>query len=143
MSILERYSLTSSQGLFGNTVASQSAGLFGAAQTSASTGFGAAGGLFGQAGAGFGSVGTQVRATGGKMGGKRRSDVTRVAASSSRAYLETKPGALVPPRPAPRPLAPALESLAPSLRSRWEPEPTPQHLVRAQLRRPFPALNLN
>ena len=48
------------QGLFGNTAASQSGGLFGTAQTSAATGFGTATGLFGQTNAGFGNVGTQV-----------------------------------------------------------------------------------
>ncbi|XP_019747531.1 nuclear pore complex protein Nup98-Nup96 isoform X2 [Hippocampus comes] len=60
---------TSNMGLFGNTAASQSGGLFGTAQTSASTGFAAAGGLFGQAGAGFGSVGTQPSIFGNKAGG--------------------------------------------------------------------------
>ncbi|XP_077402724.1 nuclear pore complex protein Nup98-Nup96 isoform X2 [Vanacampus margaritifer] len=60
---------TSTMGLFGNTAASQSGGLFGAAQTSASTGFGAASGLFGQATAGFGSVGTQPSIFGNKASG--------------------------------------------------------------------------
>ncbi|KAM9781649.1 nuclear pore complex protein Nup98-Nup96 isoform X2 [Syngnathus typhle] len=59
---------TSTMGLFGNTAASQSGGLFGTAQTSASTGFGAAGGLFGQAGTGFGSVGAQPSIFGNKAG---------------------------------------------------------------------------
>uniref|UniRef100_A0A8P4GAP3 Nuclear pore complex protein Nup98-Nup96 n=1 Tax=Dicentrarchus labrax TaxID=13489 RepID=A0A8P4GAP3_DICLA len=49
----------SSMGLFGNTAASQTSGLFGAAQTSTATGFGAATGLFGQTNTGFGNVGTQ------------------------------------------------------------------------------------
>lgn len=48
------------QGLFGNTAASQSGGLFGSAQTSTATGFGTATGLFGQTNTGFGNVGTQV-----------------------------------------------------------------------------------
>lgn len=48
------------QGLFGNTAATQSGGLFGTSQTSTATGFGAATGLFGQTNAGFGNVGTQV-----------------------------------------------------------------------------------
>lgn len=48
------------QGLFGNTAASQSGGLFGAAQTSTATGFGTATGLFGQPNTGFGNLGTQV-----------------------------------------------------------------------------------
>uniref|UniRef100_A0A8C4DQH1 Nuclear pore complex protein Nup98-Nup96 n=1 Tax=Dicentrarchus labrax TaxID=13489 RepID=A0A8C4DQH1_DICLA len=47
----------SSMGLFGNTAASQTSGLFGAAQTSTATGFGAATGLFGQTNTGFGNVG--------------------------------------------------------------------------------------
>uniref|UniRef100_A0A8P4GHA0 Nuclear pore complex protein Nup98-Nup96 n=1 Tax=Dicentrarchus labrax TaxID=13489 RepID=A0A8P4GHA0_DICLA len=51
----------SSMGLFGNTAASQTSGLFGAAQTSTATGFGAATGLFGQTNTGFGNVGTQVQ----------------------------------------------------------------------------------
>uniref|UniRef100_A0A8C5BWX6 Nuclear pore complex protein Nup98-Nup96 n=1 Tax=Gadus morhua TaxID=8049 RepID=A0A8C5BWX6_GADMO len=51
---------TSTMGLFGNTVASQAGGLFGAAApASAPTGFGAATGLFGQTNTGFGAVGTQ------------------------------------------------------------------------------------
>ncbi|XP_027129318.1 nuclear pore complex protein Nup98-Nup96 isoform X6 [Larimichthys crocea] len=50
---------TSSMGLFGNTAASQSGGLFGAAQTSTATGFGTGTGLFGQTNTGFGNVGTQ------------------------------------------------------------------------------------
>uniref|UniRef100_A0AAQ5XVS5 Nuclear pore complex protein Nup98-Nup96 n=1 Tax=Amphiprion ocellaris TaxID=80972 RepID=A0AAQ5XVS5_AMPOC len=49
---------TSSMGLFGNTAASQSGGLFGTAQTSTATGFGTATGLFGQTNTGFGNVGT-------------------------------------------------------------------------------------
>lgn len=49
------------QGLFGNTAASQSGGLFGAAQTSTATGFGTGTGLFGQTNTGFGNVGTQVQ----------------------------------------------------------------------------------
>lgn len=48
------------QGLFGNTAASQSGGLFGSGQTSTATGFGTASGLFGQPNTGFGNVGTQV-----------------------------------------------------------------------------------
>lgn len=48
------------QGLFGNTAASQSGGLFGAAQTSTATGFGTGTGLFGQTNTGFGNVATQV-----------------------------------------------------------------------------------
>uniref|UniRef100_A0A3P9DGP7 Nuclear pore complex protein Nup98-Nup96 n=1 Tax=Maylandia zebra TaxID=106582 RepID=A0A3P9DGP7_9CICH len=51
---------TNSMGLFGNTAASQSGGLFGSAQTSTATGFGTATGLFGQTNTGFGNVGTQV-----------------------------------------------------------------------------------
>ncbi|XP_029375264.1 nuclear pore complex protein Nup98-Nup96 isoform X4 [Echeneis naucrates] len=50
---------TNSMGLFGNTAASQSSGLFGAAQTSTATGFGTGTGLFGQTNTGFGTVGTQ------------------------------------------------------------------------------------
>ncbi|XP_034746769.1 nuclear pore complex protein Nup98-Nup96 [Etheostoma cragini] len=50
---------TSSIGLFGNTAAPQTGGLFGAAQTSAATGFGAGAGLFGATNTGFGTVGTQ------------------------------------------------------------------------------------
>jgi len=49
------------QGLFGNTAPTQAGGLFGPAQTSAATGFGAGAGLFGQPNAGFGNVGTQVQ----------------------------------------------------------------------------------
>ncbi|XP_061658475.1 nuclear pore complex protein Nup98-Nup96 isoform X2 [Syngnathoides biaculeatus] len=60
---------TSTMGLFGNTAASQSGSLFGTAQTSAATGFGAATGLFGQAGAGFGNVGTQPSIFGNKATG--------------------------------------------------------------------------
>ncbi|KAM7373876.1 hypothetical protein PAMP_006566 [Pampus punctatissimus] len=60
---------TSSMGLFGNTAASQSGGLFGAAQTSAATGFGTATGLFGQTNPGFGSVGTQSSLFGNKTAG--------------------------------------------------------------------------
>lgn len=48
------------QGLFGNAAASQSGGLFGAAQTSTATGFGTGTGLFGQPNTGFGNLGTQV-----------------------------------------------------------------------------------
>ncbi|XP_029303435.1 nuclear pore complex protein Nup98-Nup96 isoform X3 [Cottoperca gobio] len=50
---------TSSMGLFGNAAAPQPTGLFGAAQPSAATGFGAATGMFGQTNTGFGNVGTQ------------------------------------------------------------------------------------
>lgn len=50
------------QGLFGNTAATQSGGLFGGAQTSTATGFGTATGLFGQPNTGFGNLGTQVAA---------------------------------------------------------------------------------
>uniref|UniRef100_A0A672Y6M6 Nuclear pore complex protein Nup98-Nup96 n=1 Tax=Sphaeramia orbicularis TaxID=375764 RepID=A0A672Y6M6_9TELE len=46
---------TSSMGLFGNTAASQSSGLFGTAQTSTATGFGTSTGLFGQTNTGFGN----------------------------------------------------------------------------------------
>ncbi|KAM7397467.1 hypothetical protein PAMA_005657 [Pampus argenteus] len=60
---------TSSMGLFGNTAAPQSGGLFGAAQTSAATGFGTATGLFGQTNPGFGSVGTQSSLFGNKTAG--------------------------------------------------------------------------
>ncbi|XP_033491350.2 nuclear pore complex protein Nup98-Nup96 isoform X1 [Epinephelus lanceolatus] len=60
---------TSSIGLFGNTAASQSGGLFGAAQTSAATGFGTGTGLFGQTNAGFGNVGTQQSLFGNKTAG--------------------------------------------------------------------------
>ncbi|XP_061558364.1 nuclear pore complex protein Nup98-Nup96 isoform X1 [Phycodurus eques] len=60
---------TSTMGLFGNTAASQSGSLFGTAQTSTATGFGAASGLFGQAGAGFGNVGTQPSIFGNKASG--------------------------------------------------------------------------
>uniref|UniRef100_A0A8C9Y7D9 Nuclear pore complex protein Nup98-Nup96 n=1 Tax=Sander lucioperca TaxID=283035 RepID=A0A8C9Y7D9_SANLU len=50
----------SSIGLFGNTPAPQTGGLFGAAQTSAATGgFGTGTGLFGANNTGFGAVGTQ------------------------------------------------------------------------------------
>uniref|UniRef100_A0A7N6B4P1 Nuclear pore complex protein Nup98-Nup96 n=1 Tax=Anabas testudineus TaxID=64144 RepID=A0A7N6B4P1_ANATE len=51
---------TSSMGLFGNTAASQSGGLFGTSQTSTATGFGTGTGLFGQTSTGFGNVGTQL-----------------------------------------------------------------------------------
>nr|XP_020488921.1 nuclear pore complex protein Nup98-Nup96 isoform X2 [Labrus bergylta] len=60
---------TSSMGLFGNTAASQSGGLFGAAQTSTATGFGTAAGLFGQPNTGFGNVGTQPSLFGNKTAG--------------------------------------------------------------------------
>uniref|UniRef100_A0A7N6BCQ7 Nuclear pore complex protein Nup98-Nup96 n=1 Tax=Anabas testudineus TaxID=64144 RepID=A0A7N6BCQ7_ANATE len=46
---------TSSMGLFGNTAASQSGGLFGTSQTSTATGFGTGTGLFGQTSTGFGN----------------------------------------------------------------------------------------
>ncbi|XP_051250898.1 nuclear pore complex protein Nup98-Nup96 isoform X4 [Dicentrarchus labrax] len=59
----------SSMGLFGNTAASQTSGLFGAAQTSTATGFGAATGLFGQTNTGFGNVGTQQSLFGNKTAG--------------------------------------------------------------------------
>uniref|UniRef100_A0A3B4AT94 Nuclear pore complex protein Nup98-Nup96 n=1 Tax=Periophthalmus magnuspinnatus TaxID=409849 RepID=A0A3B4AT94_9GOBI len=49
---------TSSMGLFGNTAPAQSGGLFGAAQTSTTSGFGTTTGLFGQTNTGFGAVGT-------------------------------------------------------------------------------------
>lgn len=48
------------QGLFGNTAASQPSGLFGAAQTSTATGFGAGTGLFSHSNTAFGNMGTQV-----------------------------------------------------------------------------------
>ncbi|XP_041657844.1 nuclear pore complex protein Nup98-Nup96 isoform X2 [Cheilinus undulatus] len=60
---------TSSMGLFGNTAASQSGGLFGAAQTSTATGFGTGTGLFGQTNPGFGNVGTQPSLFGNKTAG--------------------------------------------------------------------------
>lgn len=60
---------TSSMGLFGNTAASQSGGLFGSAQTSTATGFGTATGLFGQTNTGFGNVGTQQSLFGNKTAG--------------------------------------------------------------------------
>ncbi|XP_057677624.1 nuclear pore complex protein Nup98-Nup96 isoform X2 [Corythoichthys intestinalis] len=60
---------TSTMGLFGNTAASQSGSLFGTAQTSTATGFGAGGGLFGQASTGFGNVGTQPSIFGNKASG--------------------------------------------------------------------------
>ncbi|XP_062289256.1 nuclear pore complex protein Nup98-Nup96 isoform X2 [Scomber scombrus] len=60
---------TSSMGLFGNTAASQTGSMFGAAQTSAATGFGTATGLFGQTNAGFGNVGTQQSLFGNKTAG--------------------------------------------------------------------------
>ncbi|XP_077448682.1 nuclear pore complex protein Nup98-Nup96 isoform X1 [Stigmatopora argus] len=60
---------TSTMGLFGNTAASQSGSLFGTAQASTATGFGAAGGLFGQAATGFGTVGTQPSIFGNKASG--------------------------------------------------------------------------
>ncbi|XP_041863790.1 nuclear pore complex protein Nup98-Nup96 [Melanotaenia boesemani] len=60
---------TSSMGLFGNTAASQSGGLFGTAQTSTATGFGTGTGLFGQPAAGFGNVGTQPSLFGNKTAG--------------------------------------------------------------------------
>ncbi|XP_035522633.1 nuclear pore complex protein Nup98-Nup96-like [Morone saxatilis] len=59
----------SSMGLFGNTAASQTSGLFGAAQTSTATGFGTATGLFGQTNTGFGNVGTQQSLFGNKTAG--------------------------------------------------------------------------
>ncbi|CAF97362.1 unnamed protein product, partial [Tetraodon nigroviridis] len=46
-------------GLFGNTAASQPSGLFGAAQTSTATGFGASTGLFSHSNTAFGNMGTQ------------------------------------------------------------------------------------
>lgn len=55
------------QGLFGNTAASQTTGLFGAAQTSTATGFGTGTGLFGQPNTGFGTVGTQVQVSCGPL----------------------------------------------------------------------------
>lgn len=60
---------TSSMGLFGNTAASQSSGLFGAAQTSTAAGFGTGTGLFGQTNTGFGNVGTQQSLFGNKTAG--------------------------------------------------------------------------
>ncbi|XP_072230778.1 nuclear pore complex protein Nup98-Nup96 isoform X2 [Leuresthes tenuis] len=60
---------TSSMGLFGNTAPTQAGGLFGPAQTSAATGFGAGAGLFGQPNAGFGNVGTQPSLFGNKTAG--------------------------------------------------------------------------
>uniref|UniRef100_UPI0037E718FF nuclear pore complex protein Nup98-Nup96 isoform X2 n=1 Tax=Semicossyphus pulcher TaxID=241346 RepID=UPI0037E718FF len=60
---------TSSMGLFGNTAPSQSGGLFGAAQTSTATGFGAGTGLFGPTNTGFGNVGTQPSLFGSKTAG--------------------------------------------------------------------------
>ncbi|XP_069565687.1 nuclear pore complex protein Nup98-Nup96 isoform X1 [Brachyistius frenatus] len=60
---------TSTMGLFGNTAPAQPAGLFGAAQTSAATGFGTATGLFGQPNTGFGNVGTQPSLFGNKTAG--------------------------------------------------------------------------
>ncbi|XP_040006276.1 nuclear pore complex protein Nup98-Nup96 isoform X3 [Xiphias gladius] len=60
---------TSTMGLFGNTAASQSGGLFGAAQTSTATGFGTGTGLFGQTNTGFGNVGTQPSLFGNKTTG--------------------------------------------------------------------------
>ncbi|XP_075994030.1 nuclear pore complex protein Nup98-Nup96 isoform X2 [Genypterus blacodes] len=60
---------TSSMGLFGNTAASQSGGLFGAAQTSTATGFGTGTSLFGPTNAGFGNVGTQPSLFGNKTAG--------------------------------------------------------------------------
>ncbi|XP_029029419.1 nuclear pore complex protein Nup98-Nup96 isoform X2 [Betta splendens] len=60
---------TSSMGLFGNTAASQSGGLFGASQTSTATGFGTGPGLFGQPSTGFGNVGTQQSLFGNKTTG--------------------------------------------------------------------------
>lgn len=60
---------TSSMGLFGNTAASQSGGLFGAAQTSTASGFGTASGLFGPTNTGFGNVGTQQSLFGNKPAG--------------------------------------------------------------------------
>ncbi|XP_028298533.1 nuclear pore complex protein Nup98-Nup96-like isoform X5 [Gouania willdenowi] len=56
-------------GLFGNTAASQARGLFGAAQTSTASGFGAATGLFGQTNPGFGNTGTQPSQFGNKSAG--------------------------------------------------------------------------
>ncbi|XP_026213260.1 nuclear pore complex protein Nup98-Nup96 isoform X2 [Anabas testudineus] len=60
---------TSSMGLFGNTAASQSGGLFGTSQTSTATGFGTGTGLFGQTSTGFGNVGTQQSLFGNKTTG--------------------------------------------------------------------------
>ncbi|XP_074466676.1 nuclear pore complex protein Nup98-Nup96 isoform X2 [Sebastes fasciatus] len=60
---------TASIGLFGNTAAPQTGGLFGTAQTSAATGFGASTGLFGQPNTGFGNVGTQQSLFGNKTAG--------------------------------------------------------------------------
>lgn len=51
------------QGLFGNTAASQPSGLFGAAQTSTATGFGAGTGLFSNSNTAFGNMGNQVQFT--------------------------------------------------------------------------------
>ncbi|XP_028314851.1 nuclear pore complex protein Nup98-Nup96-like [Gouania willdenowi] len=56
-------------GLVGNTAASQAGGLFGAAQTSTASGFGAATGLFGQTNPGFGNTGTQPSLFGNKSAG--------------------------------------------------------------------------
>lgn len=60
---------TSSMGLFGNTSASQTGGLFGTAQTSTATGFGTGTGLFGHPSTGFGNVGTQPSLFGNKTTG--------------------------------------------------------------------------
>ncbi|XP_032364620.1 nuclear pore complex protein Nup98-Nup96 isoform X2 [Etheostoma spectabile] len=73
---------TSSIGLFGNTAAPQTGGLFGAAQTSAATGFGAGAGLFGATNTGLGLL-------------------------AHRVYSVIRQPGLAPPPRAPRPLAPA------------------------------------
>uniref|UniRef100_A0A672YF31 Nuclear pore complex protein Nup98-Nup96 n=1 Tax=Sphaeramia orbicularis TaxID=375764 RepID=A0A672YF31_9TELE len=62
---------TSSMGLFGNTAASQSSGLFGTAQTSTATGFGTSTGLFGQTNTGFGNVGFGANPAGGSLFGNK------------------------------------------------------------------------
>ncbi|KAM9332405.1 uncharacterized protein KZ484_017515 isoform 2-T3 [Pholidichthys leucotaenia] len=50
---------TTTQGLFGNTAASQFSGLSGTTQTSTAVGFGMGTGLFSQTNTGFGNIGTQ------------------------------------------------------------------------------------
>uniref|UniRef100_A0AAX7VUN0 Peptidase S59 domain-containing protein n=1 Tax=Astatotilapia calliptera TaxID=8154 RepID=A0AAX7VUN0_ASTCA len=81
---------TSSMGLFGNTAASQSGGLFGSAQTSTATGFGTATGLFGQTNTGFGNVGTQSL-FGNKTAGFGTTTTSAPSFGTTNGLFENKP----------------------------------------------------
>ncbi|XP_061596390.1 nuclear pore complex protein Nup98-Nup96 isoform X2 [Cololabis saira] len=82
---------TSSMGLFGSTGPTQSAGLFGAAQTSTATGFGASTGLFGQPNTGFGNVGTQPSLFGNKATGFGTTTTSASSFGTGTGLFGTKP----------------------------------------------------